>query len=85
MTDQTPRTEAGRRLLIFIDDIGVKGDTGGFIAAIEAEAAAQARTEALDVAFMDAAACIDASDDISPQARRALIERVRAILAGETE
>ncbi len=83
MTDQTPRTEAGRGLLAGIqqtsDRLDVALNALDYILAIEDEA----RTEALDVEVLEQAMwrtdapCVHLVEDIARE--------YRAILAGETE
>ncbi len=100
MTDQTPRTEAGRRLLVVFEN----GDTyRDVILAIEAEAAAQARVLAYRdyvtagivpdwvaqarTETLDVEVLVDVMRENGVGINRAhrIAARYRAILAGETE
>ncbi len=95
MTDKTPRTEAGRGLRDAWPQLArTVSDPVHLILAIEAEAAAQARTEARPVPLsqsLDAAVrTIRYSEPLlhgTPEHDRWLYteELARAILAGETE
>ena len=62
MTEPTPRTEAGRRLIGYLTP-----DALALVAKAEAEAAAQARTEALDMRLRrEAQAIVDTVYALGP-------------------
>lgn len=98
VTDQTPRTEAGRRAEnakrtlsdFYYEDALITGRAHHAIDAIdpfaiEAEAAAQARTEALDVDDCDSIILALESIPTWFPGTLSKVKRYRAILAGETE
>ncbi len=91
MTDQTPRTATGRKVVAIYG-----GEMVDNVRGIEAEAAAQARAEGLDVEVLEEA--MASSDGVKwPRSwvrndahqfswiARQVAARYRAILAGETE
>jgi hypothetical protein len=87
MTDQTPRTEAGRRLLDDHSNAAVYcGRNDDLMTADILAIEAEARAEALDVEVLARAIHhAHKPDPIDIEGARQVATRYRAILAGETE